>query len=435
MSTETVSTHDGAEQVLARIDEEELVDLAVELGNIYSPTGQEGAACEYVYQWLAQHAFAPEKVGVFEERANVVGRLKGTGQGQSLIFNSHLDTIMSRDDATMYANPNERVYHEAWADDERRVWGFPVVNCKGPMACWMIAAKAIKESGIELRGDLLLTHVVGEIDQEPVDEYQGREFLAEDIGARYMISHGAIADFALVAEATAFKPGWVEAGKVFFKITIAAGPSRYTPYVEHPESTAESTNAVVQMARFVERFEGWARDYQRRYTLDCAGGRVIPKASIGAVRAGRPYKIYRQPELCSLYVDIRLNPKTDPLAIDAELRELADDCGVRAEIKPFLYRRGYEAQGIEPLVGAVEAAHSQVLPDPPGRPGSPEVSMWRDTNPFNELGIPSLTYGPGAGAGGGNQFFTVDEMVAGAKIYALTALDICNRERPARTSR
>jgi acetylornithine deacetylase/succinyl-diaminopimelate desuccinylase-like protein len=434
MSTDTVSDTTG-EQVLAQIDEQELVDLAVALGSIYSPTGHEGEACRYVYDWLGDEGFAPEKIGVFEERPNVVGRLHGTGHGQSLIFNSHLDTIMSRDDATMYANPDERVYHEAWVDDERRVWGFPVVNCKGPMACWMIAAKAIKASGVELRGDLLLTHVVGEIDQEPVDEYQGREFLAEDIGARYMISHGAIADFALVAEATSFKPGWVEAGKVFFKITVTAGPSRYTPYVEHPASTADSTNAVVQMARFVECFEDWARHYEERYTRDYAGGRVIPKASIGAVRAGRPYKIYRQPELCSLYVDIRLNPDTDPLGVEAELRQLVEDCGVQAEIKPFLYRRGYEAQGIEPLVSAVEAAHKQVLPEPPGRPGSPEVSMWRDTNPFNELGIPSLTYGPGAGAGGGNQFFTIDELVAGTKIYALTALDICNRERPARGPR
>jgi hypothetical protein len=55
--------------------------------------------------------------------------------------------------------------------------------------------------------------------------------------------------------------------------------------------------------------------------------------------------------------------------------------------------------------------------------------MWRDTNPYNELGIPSLTYGCGAGAGGGNTFFLVDEMLQAAKIYALTAMDICNRDR------
>ena len=32
------------------------------------------------------------------------------------------------------------------------------------------------------------------------------------------------------------------------------------------------------------------------------------------------------------------------------------------------------------------------------------------------------------GAGGGNIYFTVDDMIKTAKIYALTAMDICNRK-------
>jgi hypothetical protein len=53
--------------------------------------------------------------------------------------------------------------------------------------------------------------------------------------------------------------------------------------------------------------------------------------------------------------------------------------------------------------------------------------MWRDINPYNELGIPSLTYGCGAGAGGGNTYFTVEDMIKTAKVYALTAMELCNR--------
>ncbi|HVL53366.1 MAG TPA: peptidase dimerization domain-containing protein, partial [Vitreimonas sp.] len=236
-------------------------------------------------------------------------------------------------------------------------------------------------------------------------------------------------DFALVAEATSLKAGWVEAGKVFFKITIMAGPSRYSPYVEHADSPDQAANAVVRASEFVRAFETWAKEYEQRYTWECPGGTVVPKASIGAVRAGLPYKIYRQPELCHLYIDVRLNPVTNPLDIQAELRQLLDDGGYEAQIKPFLYRRGYEAQGIEPLRDALETAHRSIIGKPSEKPGSPEVSMWRDTNPYNEMGIPSLTYGPGGGAGGGTQYFTIDEMMEGAKIYALTALDICMREK------
>lgn len=425
----TIDTHkDVVEDVLRRIDEQELVDLAVELGNIYSPTGYEGPACDRVHQWMADEGFRPKKIGVFDDRYNVVGRLPGDGTGRSLAFNSHLDTIMSRDDALMYIDADLDVYHKSWVDDQRRVWGVGMVNCKGPMACWMIAAKAIKAAGVPLKGDLLLTAVVGEIDQDPVDEFQGHRYLAEDIGTRYMVTHGALSDFAIVAEATKLKPGWVEAGKVFFKITVAAGPSRYTPYTEHAPELKDSPNAVARMAAFIEHFERWAVDYQERYTWECPGGTVVPRAAIGAIRAGLPYKIYRQPELCTIYVDVRLNPVTNPLVIEAELRELARQAGFDAHIEPFLYRRGYEAQGIEPLVEALESAHVAIVGTPPEAAGSPEVSMWRDTNPYNELGIPSLTYGPGGGAGGGTQFFTVEEMVEAARIYALTALEVCNTE-------
>jgi len=41
------------------------------------------------------------------------------------------------------------------------------------MSTWLVMAKALKESGIKLGGDLILTAVVGEIGGAAVDEYQG----------------------------------------------------------------------------------------------------------------------------------------------------------------------------------------------------------------------------------------------------------------------
>src|ERR1051325_8029616 len=141
---------------------EELVQLGLDLGNIEAPSGKERAAGDYVHAWMARHGFAPERIGVFEDRFNVVGRLRGTGGGKSLSFNSHLDTIMSREDTLRFADATDRIYHEAWLEDDR-IYGYTVVNCKGPMACWLIAAKAITKAGIRLKGDLVLTAACGEI--------------------------------------------------------------------------------------------------------------------------------------------------------------------------------------------------------------------------------------------------------------------------------
>ncbi len=420
------------ETVCAAIDgmRDDLTKLGLDLGNIYAPTGLEEAAGNYVYDWMEKNGFAAERVGVFNDRFNVVGRLKGVGGGPSLAFNSHLDTIMAREDTSRFTDAGDRIYHEAWLDDGK-IYGYPLVNCKGPMTCWLMAGKALKDAKVRLKGDVVLTAVCGEICEDPVDEFQGHDYLGNDIGTRYAITHGAITHYALVAEATNFKIASVEAGKLFLKITVYAGPSRYTPYVPRPVAALKNPNAIVRMAKLIEALEEWADGYEKRYTKTYSGGTVVPKAVIGAIRGGVPYKIYRIPELCSIYLDIRLNPDTQPLTVQDEIEKIIAGLDLKAEVKPFLYRRGFNAQGIEPLRDAVEGAHQTIIGKPSEPAGAPECSMWRDINPYNEMGIPSLTYGCGAGAGGGNTYFSVDDMIKTAKIYALTALDLCNRNQPA----
>jgi hypothetical protein len=55
--------------------------------------------------------------------------------------------------------------------------------------------------------------------------------------------------------------------------------------------------------------------------------------------------------------------------------------------------------------------------------------MWPDINVFNEIGIPSVNYGPGASVGGGNYAMSIADMVTNAKVYALIALKLCNEPR------
>jgi hypothetical protein len=88
------------------------------------------------------------------------------------------------------------------------------------MAAFLVAAKAIRDSGYPLKGDLVVSAVAGEISREPIDEWQGTSYLSKDLGARFMITHGAVADFALVAEGTGFGIVGVEPGKAHYKVTV-----------------------------------------------------------------------------------------------------------------------------------------------------------------------------------------------------------------------
>ena len=67
-----------------------------------------------------------------------------------------------------------------------------------------------------------------------------------------------------------------------------------------------------------------------------------------------------------------------------------------------------------------------------GDPKPPPIgtsSMWRDLTVFNEMRIPSITYGPGVSVGGGIFRMPIETLITGTKLYVSTALDLCNQDR------
>jgi acetylornithine deacetylase/succinyl-diaminopimelate desuccinylase-like protein len=411
-----------------QIREGELVELALALGNIDSPTGDEGEACQFVFDWMFEQGFAPKRIGMFEERFNVLGRIEGSSSGYSLVFNSHLDTGKHGDDQWSLRDARNPLFHSAWRDGDL-LYGEGIVNDKGPMAAFLIAAKAIKDAGIELKGDLLISAVVGEIGMEPVDEFSSPRYLSKEAGARYLIQHGGIADYALIAEGTKFAAGWIEAGKAFFKITVHGDRQYYTPFTPDAEVNSGHPNAIVRTGFLIPQIQEWGRKYERRFRYESGGGTIVPKVTIGAIRGGNAYHVTRTSELCSLYLDVRIVPGQDPLAIRAELRRVLDSAGIPGEVELFLYRRAYEAQHHETLLESLAKAHTEVIGSELGIAAHPFTSMWRDISPFNEMGIPAITYGPGVAVD--ELALRVDDLVTAANVYARLALILCQTEKPA----
>ena len=417
------------DDVVARIDRDEVVELALALGNIDSPTGSEGPAGQYVFDWLRRNGFEPRRYALTEDRFNVAAWIHGTGGGYSLIFNSHLDTTLRPDAVWSARDPNDPLYHSAWVEDDE-IYGDGVVNDKGPMAAFLVAAKAIRESGYAMKGDLIVSAVAGEISREPIEEWQGAAYLSKDLGARFMVTHGAVADFALVAEGTGFGIVGVEPGKAHFKVTVFTDtPRYYTPYLPRPTGIADAPNAIVRTAAVIEAFERWAYDYQVSHTYTGPHGTIVPKASINAIRSGYPFNLTSTPQLCSFYVDTRLLPGANPLDLREELRGVLRAVGVHGTVELFLYRPGFEVKGADRLIETVRRCHAQVFDTPPAIVGEPVTSMWRDTNAFNELGIPAISYAPRSASHAARKSFKVKDLQDAALAYARIAMDLCDQDR------
>jgi acetylornithine deacetylase/succinyl-diaminopimelate desuccinylase-like protein len=313
----------------------------------------------------------------------------------------------------------------AWREGER-LFGHTILNDRGCMAVFMIAGRALAEHAGPLGGRVLFTSVAGETGQAPVDEYQGLRYEGKGFGSSYLVQHGVVGDYALVAETTNFASCWYNCGAAYYKVTLR-GSNMYTPRLVRPDVLDDHPNAIVKAAAAVQAVERWAIEREGELSRPTPCGEVRPKAQVGAIRGGIPWRPNRSSPYCALYVDVRLLPDEPVGPVTESLRAAVSACGVGAEVDLIMAKSGAVAEGIEPLADAVAAAYRAVR----GEAQPPEaevavVSMWRDTNVFNKAGIPSLTFGPPRGRADvqGRGHFELDDLVDAAKMYALTALQI-----------
>ena len=153
--------------IAAAIDTDELVQLALALGNIPAPSRSESAAAQFVFDWMQREGFRPRKVGATPERPNIIGEIGGHGTGANLLLTAHLDTEspsgITHQDRFRYreATLADPEWTQCWLDEDGRLRGYPISNDRGPMSCFLIAAKALNKAGITLAGKAWLTACPG----------------------------------------------------------------------------------------------------------------------------------------------------------------------------------------------------------------------------------------------------------------------------------
>ena len=418
-------------EILNRIDKDELVRLVLDLCNIDSGGPIEAPVARYLGDWLRAEGFKVRNIGLLADRFNVLARLPGTGGGLSLLLNSHMDTAVRATDVWSRTDPDAEVHHKAWREGDELI-GEGVVNDKGPMAAFLIAAQAIKRAGVKLKGDLLLSAVVAETSHEPSDGEPGAIVETLDLGARFLATHGGVADYALIAEGTGFSIVTVEVGMAWYKITWRSDqPGFYTPYLPDRTTMQESPNMIVRAGVAVAALEDWAAAYQKKYTRKIGGGMVIPKAQIAAIRSGDSTALMATPQICKLYLGAFTVPGHDPLALRVEIEQALAAAGVPAsEVELYLFRRGYEAKNAERITDALLRAHKATFGTDPPPPDPATCSMWRDINMFNEVGIAAVTYGPRSQRHSFRKAITIEALYQAACVYARTMVDICSQEKP-----
>ena len=421
----------AAAKILAHIERNELARVGCDLASIPSPTGQEKAIAEYILAWFEANGIKAVRQDVAVDRPNAVGVIKGDGTGLSLGFNGHTDTSFTGTSADL------RMVANMESDAElkgrivgNKVQGLGISNMKGGLASFMVAGKALKKSGIKLKGDVILACVVGEISRSPIGPWQSQEYRGEGVGTHHLLTHGMHSDYAVCCDGSDLNIVWTQTGVVQIKIaTFSKAEAAWG--TRRSEFPMEKVNAIIKMTKIIAALEEWGTAFEERYVYNSPTGPLWPKVNIGAIEGGAPYRPNYFPGVCAIYVDVRIPPQVRPITVQQEVEQTLNKLEIDYELDVYKSLLGYEGKNVAPLVQSAEEVFQhlfglKIKPESPDR-----ASIWTDTNIYNELGIPAIKIGPrGRRISARNEEIDVEEMLKAAQIYALMALDICNRERP-----
>ena len=418
------------DNVVKRINRDELAQLTKDLVDISSPTGSEKAIGEFILDWYARNNLRPVRQEIDPNRVNAVGILEGKSNGVSLMINGHMDTSYTgTEEDRMFCRTLEPDSELKGAVRDGKVFGLGASNMKSGLAAFMVAGKALRESGLTLKGDLILAAVSGEISRTPVGPYQSSAYRGEGTGTHHLLTHGVQSDYAIVADRSGHSIVWAQNGVAQIKVSTFGDPHAAWG-VTREEKAPEVSSAILKMVKVLQTVDAWAAEFERAHVYSSAHGKIVPKVNIGAIQGGAPFRPNYYPGVCSIYLDVRTPPELRPLQVQRELRVALSKLDVEYEIDMYASKMGYEAKGVESIVKVIEDSYQSLFNKKTPTPTGIHASIWTDTNIYNELGIPACKFGLGGGKYKiRSEQIDVDNIFQAAQVYALAALEICNWEK------
>jgi acetylornithine deacetylase/succinyl-diaminopimelate desuccinylase-like protein len=232
--------------------------------NTVSPPGNETPAAELLRDYLTGAGVECVLHAKTPERANLVARIPGRGEGPTLLLLGHTDTVLA-DAARWTVDP--------WSGELRdgMVWGRGALDMKGQVAAEVAVMAALAAEGFRPAGDLILAATA---DEEVGDGF-GLEWLCEAhpelVRADYCVNEGGGSRREID-------------GRVFY--TCATAEKRQTPFrltvygrSGHGSAPAQADNALVKAARLVERLAEFAAERQIQPETARALAAIVPGAS------------------------------------------------------------------------------------------------------------------------------------------------------------
>ncbi len=396
------------EDVLNRIDREELVRLARELVRIPSvyrpeePDGNEARVVGFVADYLERAGFEVKTEEVAPGRHNVWAVWEGGRPGKTLLFEAHTDVVTE--------GSAEDWNHPPFGAERYggRIYGRGACDTKGNLAAAVVAVRAVKDSGVPFPGSLILCH--------PVDE----EGMMTGIKAFIERGHADGVDAAVICEPEENQLCIKQKGALRVEVTLRGT-------MAHGAMPQSGVNPVTRAARFVVAVEELEGEEIERHGEDPFLGypSLTPTILMGP-DSGEP-QVNVIPASAYVALDIRTVPDQSHRELVDRLEDIiatlaSEDLDFDATLEVIEERPPTETPKDELLVGAMARTYAHLTGQEPtynGVPGATDgtfLQAW--------AGIPIVTTGAGDREipHQADEWVDEEELLTTCKLYAATAM-------------
>lgn len=396
------------QQVLAQIDDEELITWVQELTRIPSvwrpQTGEgEAAAAEWVAGRCRAMGLETHVEVVAPERPNVIA-LHRMGAGRTLMFEGHTDVVTEGDPALWTDPPFRATIRDG------RIYGRGANDMKAGVVCALLATKAIVESGIQLNGTILLGIVCDE---------EGAMIGIKDFVARGWADQ---VDAAIICEPEENHLCISQKGVMWLHVVIQG-------VMAHGAMPLTGVNSAYPMARFltaVEEIE--AAEIARHGSHEYLGQPSITPTILTSPVSGQgePQKNV-MPGATEVILDCRLIPDQNPEELAGRVRQqleqvVGGDPQLSFTFDILEIRHPTATDVNHPIVTTLAATYTDLTGQSPiygGVPGSTDGTILHA-----QKGIPIVTCGPGDIhiPHHIDEWVSIDEIKLAVRMYVVAAI-------------
>jgi len=301
----------------------DMTSFAQKLIMLPSVTGKEGQVAKLIVSEMKKLDFD----NVFQDEAgNVVGIIRGTGSGEHILYNCHMDQVDPGNPDAWEFPPFEAVISDGW------IHGRGASDTKGAIAAQVYAAAAVKKAALSHKGDIIVTAVV---EEEPGDMW-GMRKLAD----AFLKSLPGKIGMVVLGEATGLNVYLGHRGKVEIDVKVLGK-------VAHSSAPWRGENAVYKMRPVIEAVEKLGDNLPEHPFLR--------RSSVALTNITcSPGWLSTVPDVCTVRLDRRFLPGENRETILQELKAILLDAGLKAGMDSFVEIQKYKHSSFTGLFESME---------------------------------------------------------------------------------